>query len=160
MAGTPPSSPLKILSDPVLSNALAEVDARAREDAWSTSHFVAALACASGQHVFTLSDPSSSITAFLVEQVVGDEAELLLMVTDPGFQRRGLARKLLLGWHEDLRHRGVARIFLEVRHDNAPARKLYEACGYREMGRRRNYYQQPPGDAVLYSRDLDQAFDP
>lgn len=45
-------------------------------------------------------------------------------------------------------------IFLEVRESNLPARRLYEKHGFRQTGRRCNYYQSPPEDAVLYSRPL------
>jgi ribosomal-protein-alanine N-acetyltransferase len=43
----------------------------------------------------------------------------------------------------------VAAVFLEVRESNLPAQRLYEAIGFREVGRRRRYYQRPVEDAVV-----------
>lgn len=48
-----------------------------------------------------------------------------------------------------------SNIFLEVRESNLPARRLYEKHGFRETARRRNYYQNPPEDAILYARPLE-----
>jgi ribosomal-protein-alanine N-acetyltransferase len=45
----------------------------------------------------------------------------------------------------------AAAILLEVRESNLPARQLYEKHGFREVGRRRTYYKDPPEDAILYA---------
>ena len=38
---------------------------------------------------------------------------------------------------------------LEVRESNLPARRLYERFGFREAGRRRQFYSDPREDALL-----------
>ena len=45
------------------------------------------------------------------------------------------------------RARGVASLYLEVRASNQAAIALYERFGFRDVGRRRNYYQHPTEDA-------------
>jgi ribosomal-protein-alanine N-acetyltransferase len=42
---------------------------------------------------------------------------------------------------------GAERLFLEVATGNAPARALYAAMGFVEIGQRRHYY--PDGDDAL-----------
>jgi ribosomal-protein-alanine N-acetyltransferase len=52
---------------------------------------------------------------------------------------------------------GVRAIFLEVDEDNIPARRLYERAGFREVGRRKGYYQHESGNsatALVLRRDL------
>ena len=44
---------------------------------------------------------------------------------------------------------GAVRIMLEVRAGNHPAIALYEAEGFVQVGRRKNYYQAPREDALL-----------
>ena len=56
---------------------------------------------------------------------------------------------LVRGMTASARERGLAFLTLEVRQSNLPARKTYEKCGFREAGRRRNYYEKPREDAVL-----------
>jgi ribosomal-protein-alanine N-acetyltransferase len=74
----------------------------------------------------------------------GEVADVMTMAVAPGQQGRGLGRRLL----EELVARAVADhaayLMLEVRADNAPARKLYEARGFETLTVRRRYYQ--PGD--------------
>ena len=52
------------------------------------------------------------------------------------------------------KNNGINSIFLEVRCDNEPAKKLYEKHGFSEVGRRRNYYTEPVCDALIYKAEL------
>jgi N-acetylglutamate synthase len=64
------------------------------------------------------------------------------VVTDPGRQRRGYARRViasLAAWAAD---RGAAGACLEVESANAPARALYQALGFEELYR--YHYRRAP----------------
>ena len=43
---------------------------------------------------------------------------------------------------------------LEVRVSNKPARKLYEKLGFKEVGVRKNFYDQPREDGIIYTKFL------
>ena len=45
-------------------------------------------------------------------------------------------------------------ISLEVRESNAAAIALYEALGFEEMGRRKNFYRRPQEDALIMTKLL------
>jgi ribosomal-protein-alanine N-acetyltransferase len=49
--------------------------------------------------------------------------------------------------------RGAAAMFLEVSDRNLPARALYAAAGFAEVGRRRRYYADG-SDALVLRRGL------
>ncbi|HEY1152975.1 MAG TPA: ribosomal-protein-alanine N-acetyltransferase RimI, partial [Pseudolabrys sp.] len=51
---------------------------------------------------------------------------------------------------------GVTAVFLEVSENNAAARRLYARAGFREVGRRPNYYRDADGTthALVLRRDL------
>ena len=54
------------------------------------------------------------------------------------------------------RHRGVTRIFLEMRRGN-PAIGLYQRFGFEPIGERRNYYRMANGeriDAITFARSI------
>jgi ribosomal-protein-alanine N-acetyltransferase len=53
----------------------------------------------------------------------------------------------------ELKERKIAKVFLEVEHDNVPALSLYEKAGFVRYGYRRGYYGAGK-DAVLMSLDL------
>ena len=48
-------------------------------------------------------------------------------------------------------------ITLEVRESNTPARKLYEKVGFENVGIRKNFYEQPKEDAVIYTKYLGES---
>lgn len=51
----------------------------------------------------------------------------------PEFRGRGVGRALLAAAEERARAKGCAKLTLEVREDNARARQLYEARGFRDF---------------------------
>ena len=48
----------------------------------------------------------------------------------------------------------IRRLLLDVRESNREARAFYEKMAFQEDGIRRGFYQDPPEDAVLMSREL------
>jgi ribosomal-protein-alanine N-acetyltransferase len=67
----------------------------------------------------------------------------------PAARRRGIGRALTLSLCAEARERDLAFLTLEVRESNLPARRLYESCGFADVGVRKNYYEKPREDAVL-----------
>ncbi len=45
-------------------------------------------------------------------------------------------------------------VTLEVRVSNTPARNLYEKLGFQNIGVRKNFYEQPKEDAIIYTKYL------
>ena len=116
---------------------------------WSADEFQSLIA--SGARA--IGDPR----AFVLYRVTADEAELLTIATHPHHRRQGLARARLDELHAATRNAGAARIFLEVASANAPARALYAAAGYRDVGRRPDYYRLGDGTfdaAIVMERPL------
>ncbi len=81
------------------------------------------------------------------------EAELLRLAVLPGERRHGIARALVAEGLERLDREGIQVCFLEVRTDNEPAVKLYEALGFARIGRRRSYYRDG-ADALVFALGL------
>ena len=52
------------------------------------------------------------------------------------------------------RKKDLNSIFLEVHFSNFPALSLYRKKGFQEVGRRKNYFQTPKGDAILLKKLL------
>ncbi len=47
-------------------------------------------------------------------------------------------------------------VTLEVRVSNIPARKLYEKTGFKEVGVRKNFYEHPREDGIIYTKYLGE----
>jgi [ribosomal protein S18]-alanine N-acetyltransferase len=99
----------------------------------------------------------SRLTGFIMSRMVEDEAEILSVAVAGRQRGRGHARRLL-----DLHLRRLAglaarTVFLEVDEHNAPALRLYQRAGFREVSRRPNYYPGEAGKAaaaLVLRRDL------
>ncbi len=86
---------------------------------------------------------STTIAGFMVSRSTAvREREILNIVVAPEFRRRGVATALIQSL-------GNGEVFLEVRESNAPARRLYQKLGFSEIGRRPEYYEDPPESAVV-----------
>ncbi len=87
-----------------------------------------------------------------VRNMCGD-GEITNVVIQKNHRRRGYARQMLRFLMEHGRERGIRRYTLEVRRSNAPAIALYEELGFRCEGVRKNFYDKPVEDALIYWLD-------
>lgn len=138
-------------SEPVLE-ALAAAEAACFALPWSKKLFEVALS----SDLYDLFGVYSgeTLAGFAVFCTVADEAEVQDLAVLPAFRRQGFGRMLLEAGLSSARSRGAAAVYLEVREGNAAARTLYEALGFFVCGRRKNYYDLPREDAILYQKPL------
>ncbi len=100
----------------------------------------------------------SSMAGFIMSRRVEDEAEILSVAVASSRRGRGLARSLLTLHLRRLAGLGARAVFLEVDEHNAPAIRLYDRAGFRQISRRPNYYpgaDGKPAAALVLRRDLD-----
>lgn len=90
------------------------------------------------------------ICGFLVALCAGVEWELESIAVIRKQQRRGFGTLLLSRFLAIARQENAVSVLLEVRESNLGARRLYEKSGFRTMGTRPHYYQQPSENAVIY----------
>ncbi len=84
--------------------------------------------------------------------VVADEGYITNVAVDPSCRRQGVAAQLLQVFDNFAKGNHLAFLTLEVRPSNAAAIELYEGFGFREVGRRRNYYDLPKEDALILTK--------
>ena len=104
-----------------------------------------------------LSEGEEICAAVWYQQAV-DEAELLDVRVQEHQRRRGLGRQLVWASMAALALQEVMQIRLEVRVSNHAAIALYRNLGFRECGRRRDYYPCEEGreDAILMVLELNR----
>ena len=88
--------------------------------------------------------------------VAADEGYITNVAVFPPYRRRGVAGKLLDVFLRFARANHLAFLTLEVRPSNAAAIALYTRFGFREAGRRRNYYDLPREDALILTRTFGE----
>ncbi len=107
-----------------------------------------------GSEVVLVAEEDGHVRGFVSAKAAADEWELENIVVASSFLRQGTADALLRAFLIRAGRVAATKIFLEVRESNRPARRLYEKHGFRETGRRPDYYHDPPEDAILYTRSL------
>ncbi len=118
---------------------------------WSAGEIAGALL---GTGAFAVTRPGAG---FAIWRAVAGEGELLTLAVAPAARRLGHGGALLSEGEARARAAGAARAVLEVAEDNAPARALYAAAGWRPAGRRASYYRLPDGtrtDALVLAKTL------
>jgi len=92
----------------------------------------------------SLARQEDSVIGFALGRIVGNEAELLLLAVRRSSQGKGVGQMLLDRFASVAASKGAEQLHLEVRQGNH-AVSLYSRNGYREVGRRRNYYNGRDG---------------
>jgi ribosomal-protein-alanine acetyltransferase len=99
-------------------------------------------------------EPPGRIGGVLLASLVVPDAEILNVAVDPALRRKGIATALMAEGARLMAEAGAWRLTLEVRASNVPAQGLYTRLGFRQMGRRFQYYQSPAEDALLLESAL------
>ena len=87
--------------------------------------------------------------------VAADEGYITNVAVDPSRRQQGVAAQLLQVFDNFARGNQLAFLTLEVRPSNTAAIALYQGFGFREVGRRRNYYDLPKEDALILTKYYD-----
>lgn len=128
------------------------------DDAWSRENMAAELA--SPHTVYTLALDARSGAGRVVGYVgllapeAAEQADIQTIAVRAERRGTGLGRMLLRHAIAAATQRGARELFLDVRADNDPARALYTAEGFTELGVRPRYYQPGGVDAVVMRKDL------
>ncbi len=119
---------------------------------WSKDALTAELG--RGDAYFGAAVEDGRVVGYCVLRLIADEAELFRIAVADGRRRTGVAARLLEDALDFCKSNGAAAVYLEVRQTNGAAIGLYEKCGFKCGGRRKNYYSDPAEDAVLMVLDL------
>ena len=104
-------------------------------------------------HIYVLRAGEERVAAYCSCWLVDHEWHINNLAVRPEWRGQGLARALLDHVLREASGLGATRAGLEIRRSNDIARRLYGGMGFSVVGTRRNYYTNPPEDALILSRD-------
>lgn len=143
-------------------SAVLRIERESFADPWSAESFETSLAL--DRMHFLVADGAGKgagggpdVQGYVIALEVLDEAEIVDIAVAAEARCRGVGGQLLDAAVADLTGHGVRAVYLEVREGNVAARALYLSRHFREVGRRRGYYQQPPEDALVLKREIGTA---
>ena len=131
-----------------------DADAAARLEAVCFSHPWSAKAfaqCAADENVCYLMawEGEKLVGNCGVRNIAGD-GEITNVAVDPACRRQRVGTELMNKLLETGRSMGIEAFTLEVRASNQAAIRLYESFGFLLEGTRRNFYEDPREDALIY----------
>lgn len=105
--------------------------------------------------VIVVKDDFLGVIGYIIIKVLLDEAEILRFGVKKENQGKGIGKGLLMVALDELRRRGVKKVFLEVSADSIKAQKLYEKFGFKKIGERKDYYS-PGKPAFVMCKILEE----
>lgn len=134
------------------ASALADLAATCLHEAWSESSFRDIISGTATNVLVLRQGPD--ICGYAAYMIAADEAELLSIAVDKAARGRGYGRILFSEMKKLATQRGAKSLYLDVRAGNDAAIKLYESFGMETVSRRKNYYDAPIEDALIYRMEL------
>ncbi len=126
---------------------IAKIEKECFSSPWSEQ---AVLDSANSDCIFVLFEQDGVIKGYAGLQIVLDEGYITNVAVSPSFRRQGVARALM----EELLKKldTLSFISLEVRESNTAAINLYSGLGFKEEGKRKNFYDAPKEDALILTK--------
>ena len=93
--------------------------------------------------------------SYVIFYYVLDEGDIARIATSPQHRRQGVAVRLLEKMRAFSYEQNITRWLLDVRISNETAIHFYKAAGFAEDGVRKNFYANPPEDAILMSCEVE-----
>ncbi len=112
---------------------------------------------AKGERYYVVLVGEGELLGYAGLMFVSDEAHITNIAIDPAFQRRGLARLLLVHLATEAIERGCQALTLEVRVSNTAAQGLYREFGFAPAGVRQRYYENTEDALVMWAHDVQGA---
>lgn len=100
-------------------------------------------------------EEDGQVLGYVGSQTVLDETDMMNVAVSAQARRRGIAQALVEALVIRLKQRGSRCLTLEVRASNASAIALYEKLGFRQVGRRPNYYSHPKEDGLILRKEWE-----
>ena len=104
-------------------------------------------------------DHDVRLIGFCLSRWVFDEAEIFTLVVELTKRNQGIASVLLSRLIEELRLKGVTKVYLEVHEKNQSALSLYQKLYFQPVGIRQRYYldtEETPGNAIVLELVLNK----
>lgn len=133
--------------------AVAALEAESFTAPWNAETF-GTLLDRPGAEMLVLAE-DDSVVGYAVLWCIMDQGEIANIAIQPNRRGQHLGTRLLDETLAVARERGVKDLFLEVRESNAAARHMYQTRGFREIGRRKSYYDRPKEDALVLKYNFD-----
>ena len=101
---------------------------------------------------FFVAETGKMLIGYIGIKAVVDEGYITNIAVFPEFRRKGVAAALLNKVFDYAKEKRLSFVSLEVRPSNNAAVSLYQKTGFKEEGRRKDFYRLPREDALIMTK--------
>lgn len=127
---------------------IVEIEKEAFSMPWSRMSFEHELKTNKLAKYYVMAD-KQGVVSYCGFWIIMDEAHITNIACSKEFRRCGYTKTLMQEVESILKGEGISRITLEVRVSNEAAINLYHGLGYKDAGKRPNYYTDNNEDALI-----------
>lgn len=95
----------------------------------------------------------NKVIGFAGAWLIASEGQITNVSVSKDFRGQGIGFKIINELLKTLSSKGSKEITLEVRESNLAAQKLYEKCGFKNEGIRKNFYPDKENAIIMWKRD-------
>lgn len=95
----------------------------------------------------------NKVVGFAGAWLIASEGQITNVSVSKDFRGQGIGFKIINELLKTLSSKGSKEVTLEVRESNLAAQKLYEKCGFKNEGIRKNFYPDKENAIIMWKRD-------
>lgn len=137
-------------------DALCEIENASFSNAWAKESFISEMS--NPTSVFFVALKGGEVAGCVAMNNALGEGFISKLMVSKKSRRQGIGFMLLERLCEYAEHNAMFALTLEVRESNAPAVALYEKAGFKNLGKRKNFYRNPKEDAVIMTKKFTKEF--
>ena len=132
-------------------NKVAELEKMCFSSPWSESSLSEEIENEGAFFIVSVNE-KKEVEGYCGMHIVLDECYIDNIAVFPHARNKGIAKMLLSALEEKAKEINAYFITLEVREGNERARFIYEKFGFLNQGVRKNFYENPKENAVIYTK--------
>lgn len=132
--------------------AVEEMEYQSFPDPWSQNSILETIS--NPQTICLLAEKAGKAIGYLFVYTAVDEAEIARIAVVQEERKQGIGKCLLKALEGICRKKQIEKLLLDVRESNQAARAFYKKMAFQEDGIRKGFYEAPPEDGILMSRQL------
>lgn len=104
---------------------------------------------------FFIAEENGNIVGYAGLQMVLDEGYVTNIAVTKEARGKGIGKTLVNELLSFAAQKELIFVSLEVRESNLTAISLYKKCGFKDMGKRKNFYLAPTEDAIILTKEFN-----
>lgn len=134
--------------------AVEEMEYQSFPDPWSQNSILETIT--NPQTICLLAEKAGKAIGYLFVYTAVDEAEIARIAVVQEERKQGTGKILLNALEGICRKKQIKKLLLDVRESNQAAIAFYKKMAFQEDGIRKGFYEPPPEDGILMSRQLSR----